>query len=283
MRAIKGFILFCFLTSMFSACFDAPEFDVTPEISFNKIDFRETPSAGDYDTLVLYINFKDGDGDLGLDDNYLDEPFNSAFYYLAAGPQLKDTVKATTTVVYENNPPYNAFFLLLSNGKGPLVTNRTRSTPGFESLPIYDQNSCLNYSYTEVLVPASLNAVDATYNITDTLNDQTGNDYYLIEEALYYKSNVYHNNIEVKFWVLENGIYKEFDWYEKFCISFNGRFPVLGDEERPLEGTIRYAMANPGFISLFSVKTIRISVRIRDRALHTSKEIFTPPFTLSSI
>jgi hypothetical protein len=285
MKVIKGLILACFLGTVVSGCFEAPVFNNTPSISFQKILFKETPSAGDYDTLVLYLNFKDGDGDLGLSDDYTDDPYHASYYYLAAGPERKDTVRVTTTVVYQSVAPFNSYIMLESDQdvEGPLVTDRTRSVPGFGDLPAYDPNSCLNYSYSEVLVPEAMQAVDATYNIKDTLRDQSNRNYFLVEEALLYKRNPYHNNIEIEFWVLQNNGYQYFDWYKEFCIDFNGRFPVLGDEERPLEGTIRYAMANPGFLALFGTKTLKLRVRIRDRALNTSTQIETPAFTLSGI
>jgi hypothetical protein len=75
----------------------------------------------------------------------------------------------------------------------------------------------------------------------------------------------------------------EFDWFEEFCIDFNGRFPVLTNQEGPLEGTIRYAMPNSSFLALFSVKTLRLKVSIRDRALNLSEEVTTPQFTLDGI
>jgi hypothetical protein len=286
MRAIKGFILFGFLGSVVSACFDAPEFADTPEISFEKIQFKETPASADYDTLILFLDFKDGDGDLGLDPNSTEDsryPFNDAFYYLATGSSKIDSV--TTTVVYTSSPPYDAFILLESEADftGPLVTERMRSEPGFEFLPEYDPNSCLNYSTTQVLVPEWFEAVDETYNILDTLFDGLDNEYYLVEEALLYERNVNHYNIDVEFFVLEAGNFVPYDWFENFCIEFNGRFPLLGKGERPLEGTIRYAMANPSFKAIFGVKTLKLRIKIRDRALRTSNVIETPPFTLNSI
>lgn len=286
MKVIKGFILVSFLGIAISSCFEAPDFNNTPSISFEKIQFKETPLPGDYDTLVLYLNFKDGDGDLGLSDDFTSTPYHASFYYLAAGPDLEDTVRVTTRTVYQSVAPFSSFIMLESpdNPTGPLVTDRMRSVPGFEALPVYDPNSCLNYAYSEVLVPEAMQAVDATYNIKDTLRDQNGARYFLIEEALLYERNPNHNNIDVEFWVLQNnGTYQFFDWFKEFCIDFNGRFPVLGDEERPLEGTIRYAMSNPGFLALFGTKTLKLKVRIRDRALNKSLQIETPSFTLSGI
>jgi len=281
MKVIKGLILFCFLGISISACFDPPIFNDGPEISYNKIQFKETPAVGDFDTLILYIDFRDGDGDLGLDDNYLDEPFNDSYYYLyepiTPGDPL-DTVRVITEII-------DGYIVLKKNGgaTGKLVTDRTRTEPGYSSLPLYDANSCLDYSFSQLLVPESDNAVDASYNIIDTLLDQFDDQYFLIEEALLYKRNIYHTNIYVTYEIFENGSWVEFDWFKEFCIDFNGRFPVLTNQEGPLEGTIRYAMPNSSFLALFSVNTLRLKVSIRDRALNISEEVTTPQFTLDGI
>jgi hypothetical protein len=219
-----------------------------------------------------------------LNDNYLNEPFNDSFYFLADGtkPNGKgDTIRYPTTIVYTTDgTPY---ILLESFGNpGKLVTDRTRMNPDYDYLPVFNPNSCLNYAVTELLVPES--AIDASYNIIDTLTN-SGNRYMVIEdEALLYRANAYHNNIEVKYFVFENGSFVEFDWFEEFCISFNGRFPVLSNQTKsPLEGTIRYAMANSGFLALFSVKTLKLEIKIRDRSLNESQTIETPSFTLDGI
>lgn len=275
MKVIKGLILFCFLGISISSCFDPPEFNVVPEITFNKIQFKEKPAIGQNDTLILYIDFKDGDGDLGLDDNFLEEPFNDSYYF------LEDSTGATFPVVTE----FNGAFIELkkeSGVSGKLVTDRTRVEPNYNYLPVYDPNSCLNYQFTEMLVRKDHNVVDATYNIVDETTINNVN-YYIIEEALLFERNVFHNNIDVKFWVFENGSYVEFDWFEEFCNDFNGRFPIIPNKNEPIEGTLRYYMPSSNFLGLFSVKTLKLSIVIRDRALHTSNEVLTPPFTLDAI
>lgn len=274
MRVIKGLILFCFLSVGISACFDPPEFDIIPEISFNKIKFKEVPGAGTNDSLILTINFRDGDGDLGINPDEVEAPFNNFFYYLADGSG--DTARVATGLI-------GSFKVIRTNGAtGKLVTNRTRNEPNYGYLPVYDPNSCLNYSKTQVLVRESDNIVDGTYNILkDTLIGSVN--YLLIEEALLFEINPYHYNIDVRFWYFEGGVYKEYDWVEEFCLTFNGRFNIPHDKDGPLEGTIRYAMLSNAFLAAFSIKSMKLSVQIRDRALHTSEEIYTPTFTLDGI
>ncbi len=287
MQIIKGLVLCCFLGVLLSSCFNPPEFTTSPEITYNKIEFKEVPGAGTNDSLILYINFKDGDGDLGLDpDNpfYSEEPFHPSYYYLTdpdcTGSRCDTTTtQVSTFVVYFQDIPY---ILLNSEGiAGKLVTDRTRNEPGYGNLPIYITNNCEYYSEDQLLVPAA--SADASYNISDTIiiNNNTDS-FFVIQEPFLYKQNVNHYNIEVKFEVFENGDWEPFNWLE-FCLDYNGRFPVINGQSSALEGTLRYGMANPSYLALFSVKTLRLKVKLRDRALNTSNEVTTPQFTLDGI
>jgi len=64
-----------------NACFKAPEFPITPEITFNDIVFKDVSGLATADTLILTINFKDGDGDLGLDEAENDFIFDGGRAY----------------------------------------------------------------------------------------------------------------------------------------------------------------------------------------------------------
>ena len=76
----------------------------------------------------------------------------------------------------------------------------------------------------------------------------------------------------------------EFSLKVSFCeISFNQRFPVLSDKEGPLEGSLEYAMVSSGMKSIFSIKTMKLRFRIRDRRLNDSEWVETPEFTLDKI
>jgi hypothetical protein len=57
------------LATSLSSCLKAPEYPITPSISFNDIRLTRAPSVGGsqpIDTIRLTINYQDGDGDLGL-------------------------------------------------------------------------------------------------------------------------------------------------------------------------------------------------------------------------
>jgi hypothetical protein len=172
------------------------------------------------------------------------------------------------------------YILLNTSGAGKLVTNKTRTQTGYTYLPTYTVNNCEFYSEDRVLVPSA--AADASYNILDTLIDTANNLYFLIQEPLLYHKNSNHYNIEVRFFVNGPTGFTEFNW-SKLCYEYDGRFPLLSSQSSALEGTIRYGMGNPSYLPLFSVKSLRLEVRIKDRALHVSNKISTPQFTLDQI
>ncbi len=291
MRVIKGIILFCFSMVAVSACFEAPEFSDAPKIAFKDIKFKEVGTASDYDSLILYLDFKDGNGDLGLSPIYepdFEEPYNSEFYFLANGTKTDgtgDTIPVIATVVGD--------YTILNYGSNPLpgkiVTSKTRLLPSYGFLPAYDPTSCVNYSFlSEVLLP--LSSDDATYNIRDTIL-LDGKSYAMLQEALLYRPNLNHYNIEIKFWQLNvaTGEYTdEFDWFAEYCITYNGRFatslnPVPTYTNRPIEGTLRYAMPNTSFLAVFGSTSLQVSARIRDRALNVSNTVYTEVFDLERI
>lgn len=65
-------LFFVFILAI-GGCIEVPEYSKTPSISFNSVFFRdETP----IDYIYLTINYKDGDGDLGLSNSDLKiDPF----------------------------------------------------------------------------------------------------------------------------------------------------------------------------------------------------------------
>jgi hypothetical protein len=234
MHLIRGFGLFAIILIGVTACFNPPEFPIEPQIEYESIQYKEYGTGLDteYDSLILTISFKDGDGDLGLDAS-------------------------------EDQPPYNnKFFFVQPNGK--YITYETKRTvPGYDTLPAFVKPyNCINWEvYKE-----------------DNI----------VKDTLYFQLNPDYNNITVEFLVKNSdGTFTEFDWREAFnypnCgISFDGRFPILYKDKpgAPLEGTIRYGMGSIGFKILFSTKTLKLRVQIKDRALNSSNTIETPEFTL---
>jgi hypothetical protein len=63
--------LFLAMIAAFSGCYSIPEYPEAPSITFNSVRFQETNST---DYIYLSLNYKDGDGDLGLDQSDLSDP-----------------------------------------------------------------------------------------------------------------------------------------------------------------------------------------------------------------
>lgn len=284
MRVIKGIVLFCFSMVAVSACFEPPEFSDIPRISYRDIKFKEVGGISDHDTLILYLDFKDGNGDLGLssvNEKDFEYPYQSEYYFLADG--TGDTIPIIATVKGQ-------YVVLNEEGRpGKIVTSKTRLLPNYGYLPVYDPSSCANYSAPNpqngILVP--LSSVDATYEIKDTITLGT-KVYAEIIEAVLFKRNPNHYNIEIKFWQLQGNDFVEYDWFKEHCIFFDGRFATSLDPahtypNRPIEGTIRYAMSSTSFLAIFGNSRLKISARIRDRALNVSNTIYTEVFDLNRI
>lgn len=292
MRLIKGIVLFCFSAIAVSACFSPPEFSTIPRIEFKSIQFRNV--EGTNQELILELNFSDGDGDLGLSttgDNLY--PFNDEFFYLQTG--MGDTVSIIAQRVQDAQ---GVVYVILNSKElpGKIVTSKTRSLPYYGYLPVYNPNVCQNYkSITTILgednmpipgVLAPLASVDASYKIEDTLTF-AGKKYALFSDLLFFKRNPNASNIEVRFWQFENGAYVEYDWGRyNDCQNFFGRFETSETDVyagRPLEGSIRYSMKNTAFLSTFGSRAIKITARIRDRALNVSNTVESPIFELAEI
>jgi hypothetical protein len=97
------------------SCFDPPEFPIQPAIEFKEVSFKEVGTTSDPDSIVLVLDFKDGDGDLGLSANETDEPYNDKYYFV-------------------------------SSATGELITYKFYGEPGFESLPPFaDPYNCTNW------------------------------------------------------------------------------------------------------------------------------------------
>ena len=72
-----SYLLFGFALLGYS-CISPPEnFPSTPEIEFSSLEYVGTPGQ---DSLLLTLNFKDAEGDLGLSATDITPPFNPLIY-----------------------------------------------------------------------------------------------------------------------------------------------------------------------------------------------------------
>jgi len=113
---IKNTVLVFLIATSFWSCRELPEYPVTPSIEYKSVFYRETDTTN---LLTIEIDFRDGDGDLGLNSKNpadVSEPYNAIWHFQKDDGSL-------LTYADRNTPPYDTF------------------------LPNYEYPySCLNYS-----------------------------------------------------------------------------------------------------------------------------------------
>lgn len=298
-------LVFIILAIGVSACFDPPVFPLIPEIEFVSISFGETPDFSDPDSLYLRINFKDGDGNIGINQvtttngqftSNINDPFHDSNFYLSTGGSSLKEIGTETfyTDTFRNGKPEFVPIKILTtrNQTGKLVSLKNQAN--FNGLPSFNPSklNCQNFKKEKLFVfIADWDIIDDSYAIaSDTLTDGFGNEFIELKDTLYFQPNPNHYTIEVDFFVKEPNHpdadatgFREYDWRKEFCTTYDGRFSQLSDTSTPLEGTLGYSMESAGFKFIFSVKTLKLRISIKDRDFNVSNVIFTPEFTLDQI
>ncbi|MFB9864940.1 hypothetical protein [Rufibacter immobilis] len=74
-------LAFVFGSLGLSSCYDEPEFDLAPTLTFRDIEQRtlRNPQNVIYDSLILVVRFQDGDGDLGLSETIFPQDIQPPF------------------------------------------------------------------------------------------------------------------------------------------------------------------------------------------------------------
>lgn len=269
-------IVFC--GTLVSSCFDPPEYPNTPEISFKSVNFVKGGFNSDgnpiSDTVILILNFKDGDGNIGVSSDELQPPFNDRWYYtrenLSRDNTLNDDCTSYNKKCWFLNPTITEFDKYVDYSD-------LRSNPSYDTL----KNFVKPYNCTNWEVVYYDHDNDPS---TDTVPLDT----------LFFTLNPHYNNIFVKFEIKNdnpanpaNPFDTQFDETQFFTYPlcgirpFDGRIPVLFDattKDTPLEGTIRYAIPSVSFQTIFGSKTLRLRVYIEDRSLNKSNEVVTSEF-----
>jgi hypothetical protein len=296
MKILKG-LAFFLVFSVLGSCFDPPEFPAVPEIEFERAVFVETPGSSEADSLVLYINFKDGDGDLGLPSHgNVSDPYHPLNYFAGTSITSQDTVLQSLSTANWDGVPYT---VLNGGGSGKLVTFDLRENSNYNGLPAYiAPYKCTRYNVDTLAIEEQYKAIiDNSYNIIDTAVFRDFYDpeklytFYYVADTFYIEPNPNYYNIEVDFFKYDDATdsYVEFDWRNyspdpNTCgQTYDSRFPVLSENSTALDGTLTYAMRSIGFRKIFGTNILRLRIQIKDRALHLSNSITTPPFTLDDI
>ncbi|WP_370539345.1 hypothetical protein [Algoriphagus sp. AK58] len=169
--------------------------------------------------------------------------------------------------------------LKFKDAEGDLGLSATDINPPFNPYTyIRDQaGNLIVYSRRPAQAP-TFNPID--WVINPIVNNQ------VVRDTVWVDPNENQYNIFVRFFIKRNGRYTEFVWENPpFFTTFNGRFPrVLTTEEgQPVEGFITYRMLSSGWESIFRNDSLKIDVRIQDRALNKSNEVSSPDVTLRQI
>lgn len=302
MKLIKGLGLLSFLGILSGSCFDPPEFPATPQIEYENIQFIGASEPGDFDTLNLFIKFKDGDGNLGFNESSFDisDPFHDVIFYQEDNQNIGQTIPLSLISGFVGEDEYDVLQIPDPN-RGKLVTFRTREKAGFGNLPDGEvcsgSNNLKHYEYLGsaidpnnqggdgrrlLILAKDRPALGPGVKLVDSI-PKINPQYYQIRDTLYFTPNPDHYNIEVDFLVKDPSApdgFTEFDWREEFCTTFDGRFPVFSDNGSSIDGTLKYSMTSLGFRALFSIKTLKLRVSIKDRLRNRSNVITTPEFTL---
>lgn len=244
MIKVKHILFLLFPGLLLSGCFPVENFSDVPRIGFNSLEFKENPVGAD--SLVLTIDFQDGDGDLGL---------------------LRD----------ETNPPYHPFDWIISGDLQRVTISNNLSGPFFLLSPIGGQSffsnqderpdefNCIDYEVTRLEPGAPID----TFFVKRNPNNKN------IFIDFYRKVNGQYQFID---WASVNAV-------NSCGITYDARFPIFDEKSigRSLEGSIRYGMQSSGFRIVLRSDTFQLRVSIKDRALNQSNTIRTPDFTLSDI
>lgn len=303
MKQVRSALLFAISIILFSACFNPPEYDNSPSITFEGLYFGKSPNGED--SLVVSVTFKDGDGDLGFlpGPEAIDSPYHQINFFGDDNGQLlpipSDLIQSFSGYTYKNSkktPRFPSYYIRTParqiNG---LITLSSRNE-GFSLPPFTTPYDC--YVNTESYLNEQQNPdtvfiwrndsymIKDNSTIVDTLVRDNNPDeyYYAVLDYFYIKENPTHYNFKVEFFVKNNdGSFTEYDFRKEFCETYDGRFPKLTDKDRALEGTINYSMVSTGFLPTFSIKTLKLAITVYDRALNESNRIETPEFRLEEI
>ena len=188
MRVIVGFAFVLIIMTCFDSCFEAPHFAAKPEIEFNNLIFRKgvktNPLITPADSLILTLNFKDGDGDLGLSGEGPDtdppSPYVDKYYFRLDG----------TAVAFAAGTDLS---LIINDARYPKLLSYKikRTIPAYDTLPdLVTPYTCTNWDI--------IRDTSQAHNILDTIYFQFNPYHYNIPFDIKINKNVIVIGIELK-------------------------------------------------------------------------------------
>ena len=243
MKHIIALIIFSFLFS----CIQDNNVSDIPSISYESLEFKKSDNSFNQDSLIITINFIDGDGNLWLSND-------------------------------ENNYPYHPYNAIIDQEFNWITLGSNNVTP---PLYIYEPNG-VYYLYSNEDNRPSYNCEDY---IIDTVNTTNKLDTFYIQKnennknifiEFYKKEN---NEFVLIDWK------RIFDEEYGCGIDFNSRLPPLNisNSSQLLSGKLRYGMVSYGFEMILKNDVFKLKIHIKDRELNTSNIIETPEVTLEEI
>ena len=169
------------------------------------------------------------------------------------------------------------FVIDFEDGDGDVGLNSNQTFTPYHIWDIIFGGDTLFYGDNDTLPP--YNCFD--YEIFRVRDPQTN--LIVKVDTVYVQRNNNHFNYFLDFYTLEDGQWVLYDpRQEPTCgPNFWGRVFNLNTQgdERPLKGSIKYSLLS-GFRLLFRNDTLKIRVKIQDRALNVSNTIETEPFLI---
>ena len=232
---------------IFLSCSDDNNISTIPSISYEKLEFKKSENSFNQDSLILTINFIDGNGDLGLsndENNYPYHPYNAIIDQDFNWVTLGSTNVTPPLYIYEPNGVYYLY-------------NNEDNRPSF---------NCENYIIDTV---SSTSKLDTFYIQKNENNKNIFIEFYKKED----------NEFKLIDWK------RIFDEEYGCGIDFNSRFPPLNisNSSQLLSGKLRYGMVSYGFEMILKNDIFKLRIYIKDRELNTSNIIETPEVTLEEI
>lgn len=258
MRWIRTFLVAMVLILLVDSCLKQPDYNVIPEITLQDLIFKPgNISKGIQDTLKVILNFRDGDGDLGVgssDSAYLD--FYNPLYI------IYDSITYDERVLSDKSTPLS--------GRYKYITYKTRKLKAFDTLPAIN---CKNWEQRFTTVNGQSQVKDSVYIVQNS-------------RAFNIFISIYEKN--------PDGTYSPYDPTDPVKYPFpncnvnflRATFPNLSTDESkksPLDGTLKYNINSFALNSTFSIKVLKMQVYITDRAFHKSNVVEKEGFTLASI
>lgn len=291
-----------------SSCFRPPEFPVEPQIGLERL--RLTDDA----KLILTFKVRDGDGDIGLNNeaDYNDGQFPEDFQ--APYHQNYWVIDASNQVVTfsrdDLNPPFRRVpvarylepvCLIKSNVTSPPSCRFIESglTGHLDFLPFYGDAGDDEFYADSDPRPSEYDCefyeIVPVYGIksdTSNIDGEQGQQIVQSVERVGFDTvmvvrNPFYYNLHVEIEVKDGADYipiRDFyDVIEDCDPIYTSRFPVFdrSDFGRPLDGSVEYQISSETFTNgPILQETIRFRFYIYDRALNKSNEVVTPDFNI---